>query len=103
MKYITGRLLQSLLTLVLFMVAVFVATRAAGDPALLLLPVDASPAQIAQARQRFGTDRSYAEQFAVFLKDMATVKLGRSIVYNEPVASLIGGRVNASLSLGGSI
>lgn len=99
MKYIGGRLLQSLLTLVLFMVAIFAATRASGDPALLLLPTDATPAQIAQARHRFGTDRSYGEQFAIFLQDMATLRLGRSIVYNEPVAALIGGRVRASLSL----
>jgi peptide/nickel transport system permease protein len=99
MRYVTGRLVQSLLTLLLFMVAIFVATRAAGDPAQLLLPPDASPEEVQAARQRFGTDRPYAEQFATFLGDMATFNFGRSIVHREQVTQLIGGRVGASVSL----
>lgn len=99
MRYIAGRLLQSLATLFLFMVVIFVATRAAGDPATLLLPVDATPTDIAAARQRFGTDKPYTEQFTIFLRDMVTLDLGRSIVYREPVGELIMGRVAASVSL----
>ena len=67
------------------MVVIFVATRAAGDPAVLNLPADASPADIQLARQRIGTDRTYMVQFGFFLRDMATFKFGRSIVYREPV------------------
>ena len=52
-------MLQALVTLVLFMIILFVATRAAGDPALLILPADATPEQIQMARERIGTDRSY--------------------------------------------
>lgn len=100
MRYIAGRLLQSLATLLLFMVVIFVATRAAGDPAMLLMPPDATPQEIAAARHRFGTDRPYHEQFAVFMKDMVTFDFGRSVVYREPVTQLIGGRVLASLGLG---
>src|SRR3712207_5989934 len=99
MRYVTGRLLQSLLTLLLFMVAIFVATRAAGDPAQLLLPPDATPEEVQAARQRFGTDRPYVEQFVTFLGDMATFNFGRSIVHREQVTQLIGGRVGASVSL----
>src|SRR5215212_1501326 len=99
MKYIGGRLAQSLLTLLLFMVAIFVATRAAGDPAQLLLPPDASPEEVQAARQRFGTDRPYLEQFATFLHDIATLNFGRSVVHREPVTHLIGSRVPISFSL----
>src|SRR5215212_2573102 len=99
MKYIGGRLAQSLLTLLLFMVAIFVATRAAGDPAQLLLPPDASPEEVQAARQRFGTDRPYLEQFATFVHDMATLNFGRSIVHREPVAQLLSGRIGPSVSL----
>ncbi len=81
------------------MVVIFVATRAAGDPAVLNLPADASPADIAAARQRIGTDRSYVVQFGIFLRDMSTLQLGRSIVYREPVTDLIGHRFIASLKL----
>src|SRR4051812_24017888 len=37
-RYIGGRVLQAFVTLVLFMIILFVATRSAGDPALLILP-----------------------------------------------------------------
>lgn len=81
------------------MVVIFVATRAAGDPAVLNLPADATQADIAAARQRIGTDRSYIVQFSIFMRDMATLNLGRSIVYGEPVVDLVGDRFIASLKL----
>ena len=81
------------------MVILFIATRAAGDPAMLILPADATPEQIQAVRERIGTDRSYIEQFAIFMRDMATLNLGRSIVYREPVTDLIGSRIVASLKL----
>ena len=81
------------------MVVIFVATRAAGDPAVLNLPADASRADIEAARRRIGTDRIYIVQFGIFLRDMATFEFGRSIVYREPVTDLIGDRFIASLKL----
>ncbi len=81
------------------MVIIFVATRAAGDPAVLNLPADASQEDIDAARQRIGTDRPYAVQFTIFLKSMATFDFGRSIVYGEPVVQLIGPRFVNSLKL----
>ncbi len=98
-KYIASRVLQAFVTLVLFMIILFVATRAAGDPALLILPADATPDQIRMARERIGTDRTYVEQFLIFVRDMATLNFGRSIVYREPVVDLIGGRIINSLKL----
>jgi peptide/nickel transport system permease protein len=98
-RYVAGRALQSLVTLVLFMIILFVATRAAGDPATILLPADATPEQIRMFRESIGTDRSYLEQFLIFMRDMATLNFGRSIAYREPVTDLIGGRIIASLKL----
>src|SRR5215212_310451 len=85
MRYVAGRLLQSVLTLFIFMVVIFVATRAAGDPATLLMPPDAGPEDIAAARKRFGTDKPYSDQFLIFLEDLVTFDLGRSVVHKEPV------------------
>jgi peptide/nickel transport system permease protein len=92
-------LFQALITLILFMVVLFIATRAAGDPAVLILPADATPEMIQSVRERIGTDRTYMEQFGVFLRDMATLNFGRSIVYREPVLDLIGARIAASMKL----
>jgi len=97
--YVANRLTQALITLAVFMIVLFVATRAAGDPAVLVLPADATPEMIQTVRERIGTDRSYIEQFGLFLRDMATLNFGRSIVYREPVLDLIGGRIVASLKL----
>lgn len=81
------------------MVLLFVATRAAGDPATLILPPDATPEQIQAVRERIGTDKPYPVQFAIFMKDMATLNFGRSVLYREPVTDLIGPRIVASLKL----
>jgi ABC-type dipeptide/oligopeptide/nickel transport system permease component len=81
------------------MVVLFIATRAAGDPAVLILPADATPDMIQSVRERIGTDRTYLEQFGFFLRDMATLNFGRSIVYREMVLDLIGERVAASMKL----
>ena len=91
--------MQALITLTLFMVVLFIATRAAGDPAVLILPADATPDMIQSVRERIGTDRTYLEQFGFFLRDMATLNFGRSIVYREMVLDLIGERVAASMKL----
>ena len=81
------------------MVVLFIATRAAGDPAVLILPADATPEMVQSVRERIGTDRTYLEQFGFFLRDMATLNFGRSIVYREPVLDLIGERLAASMKL----
>ena len=81
------------------MIVLFIATRAAGDPAVLILPADATPEMIQSVRERIGTDRSYGEQFLLFLRDMGTLNFGRSIVYREPVLDLIGERIGNSMKL----
>src|SRR6185312_15047343 len=50
-------------------------------------------------RERIGTDRSYAQQFLIFARDMATLNFGRSIAYGEPVVDLISSRIIASVKL----
>lgn len=98
-KHLGNRLLQAFITLVIFMIVLFVATRSAGDPAVLVLPADATPEMIQAVRERIGTDKSYIEQFLIFLRDMSTLNFGRSIVYREPVLDLIWPRIMASLQL----
>jgi len=91
--------MQAFITLIVFMVLLFVATRAAGDPATLVLPPDATAEQIQAMRELIGTDKSYPEQFVIFIRDMATLNFGRSVLYREPVMDLIGSRIANSLKL----
>jgi len=101
-RYVANRVMQALLTLVIFMVLLFIATRAAGDPATLVLPPDATPEQIQAMRELIGTDKSYPVQFMIFVRDMATFNFGRSVLYREPVLDLIGSRIVNSLKLQGA-
>jgi len=82
------------------MMVIFAATRASGDPATLILPLDASQEQIEAMRKQIGTDRTYVEQFGIFLGDMATFDFGRSVVNKEKVTKLLADRVPVSLKLG---
>ena len=82
------------------MMVIFAATRASGDPATLILPLDASQEQIEATRKQLGTDRTYVEQFGIFLGDMATFDFGRSVVNKEKVTKLLSDRVPVSLKLG---
>ena len=82
------------------MLIIFAATRASGDPAPLILPIDASQEQVDLIRHQIGTDRSYPVQFGIFLKDMATFNFGRSIVHRLPVTDLLRDRIGNSLKLG---
>ena len=94
-----NRLGQSFITLLVFMVFIFAATRASGDPAPLILPIDASQEQVDLIRQQIGTDRPYPVQFAFFLRDMATFNFGRSVVHRLPVTTMLRDRIGNSLKL----
>lgn len=93
-------MLQAFITVIFFMIVIFAATRASGDPATLILPIDATEAQIEQTRRQIGTDRTYVEQFGIFLGDMVTFDFGRSVVNKVPVTQLLGDRIPVSLKLG---
>jgi peptide/nickel transport system permease protein len=79
--------------------AVFVLTRATGDPARLLLPLDASPEQIDAYRDLWGLNKPVYEQFAVWLGNVVTGELGASFQAHRPVRDLISQRVWSSLIL----
>jgi peptide/nickel transport system permease protein len=99
MRYFVNRVMQAILTFLVFMILLFIVTRASGDPAVLTLPADATAEEVQAVRERIGTDKSYPMQFVIFAKDMATLNFGRSVVYREPVIDMIGSRIINSLKL----
>jgi peptide/nickel transport system permease protein len=98
-RYVASRVLQAGATLLVFMVVVFAATRAGGDPALNMLPATATPQQIEAMRHKLGEDRPYPQQFAIFMKGMVTLDYGRSAVNEEAVTSLLSHVVPNTLKL----
>jgi peptide/nickel transport system permease protein len=62
---------------------------APGDYVTQTLGVGATPEAVAEARARFGLDRSIAEQYRDWLGRAVRFDFGRSLVYDRPVADLV--------------
>jgi ABC-type dipeptide/oligopeptide/nickel transport system permease component len=98
--YLLGRITATIPVLVLISLLVFLLIHAApGDPADLLLSDEASPADIAEARRRWGLDQPIYVQYFRFLANIASGDLGMSFRYSDPVLDLIGQRLPATIEL----
>ncbi len=98
-RFLLARLLQSLVTLAILSVVVFVLARATGDPLYLILPMSASEEDFANARRYLGLDRPYAEQYLSFVGRVMTGDFGMSLRARRPVNELIRERLPNSLRL----
>jgi len=89
-----------LLTLLFVSLLVFVVVRVLpGDPALIMLGIEASPDAVAKMREALGLDRPVPVQYADWVGRAALGDLGRSIQYDVPVAGLIASRLSVTLPL----
>jgi ABC-type dipeptide/oligopeptide/nickel transport system permease component len=70
-----------------------------GDPVLAMLGDSASPADIAQMRERLGLNRPLHEQYGAFLGGVLRGDLGTSIRTSQPVTSAIADRMPATVEL----
>jgi peptide/nickel transport system permease protein len=100
LRYLLGRIVATIPVVVLISVLVFLLIHAApGDPADLLLSEEASAADIAEARHRWGLDQPIYVQYLRFLGNVATGDFGISFKYSDPVIGLIGERLPATVEL----
>jgi peptide/nickel transport system permease protein len=98
--YLLGRIVATIPVVILISLLVFLLIHAApGDPADLLLSDEASPADIAEARHRWGLDQPIYVQYLRFLANIASGDLGMSFRYSDPVLDLIGQRLPATIEL----
>ncbi len=98
-RFILFRLLQSLVALAILSVVVFVLARTTGDPLHMILPMNASEEDYANARRYLGLDRPYVEQYLSFVGKAVTGDFGTSIRARRPVIELIQDRLPNSLRL----
>ena len=99
-KFLARRLLSTLPVLLIVAVLVFLMLRLTpGDPAAVLAGDAASTEQIAQIRTGLGLDRSIPTQFAIWAGRLATGDLGQSYYYKTSVTTLIGQRLEPTVSL----
>ena len=70
-----------------------------GDPAQVLAPEDATPAQVDEVREQLGLNRPVVEQFTSYVGGLFRGDLGTSFVQRRPVESLIRDRLWPTLLL----
>jgi peptide/nickel transport system permease protein len=81
---------------------VFVAARASGDPANVLLPLDATQEQRDFLTKDFGLDKPIFTQYAIYMKNALQGDLGDSFRYRQPAVELVVDRLPATALLASS-
>jgi len=100
LNFLARRLLATVPVLLVVAVLVFLMLRLTpGDPAAVLAGDAATTEQIARIRASLGLDRSIPEQFVIWLSQMLAGDLGQSYYYKTEVTTLIGQRLEPTLSL----
>jgi peptide/nickel transport system permease protein len=100
LNFLARRLLSTLPVLLIVSVLVFGLLRLTpGDPAALLAGDAASSEQIAQIRADLGLNRSIPAQFGIWFGHLLVGDLGQSFYYKTAVTTLIGQRLEPTLSL----
>jgi peptide/nickel transport system permease protein len=100
LNFLARRLLSTLPVLAVVAVLVFLMLRLTpGDPAAVLAGDAASTEQIAMIRSSLGLDRSIPVQFGIWLSHLLSGDLGQSYYYKTAVTTLIGQRLEPTVSL----
>lgn len=100
LRYIGSRVLVGGLTAFLVLVFVFVVARLTGDPFEIMYPDGVEPEQIERLNEQYGLDRSYPEQFWLYLQGFAQGDFGTSLVERRPVEQVFFPRLVETLKLG---
>ncbi|GAB6052734.1 ABC transporter permease [Magnetospira thiophila] len=94
------RLLQAVPSVFGIIVISFVLTRSLpGDPAVYFAGMMADEESIAQVRHALGLDRSWIEQFGIYVVNLAQGNMGMSLSTGRPVLEELMTRLPASLEL----
>ena len=98
--FLLRRLAATVPVLLIVSVLVFLMLRLTpGDPAAVLAGDAASTDQIAQIRENLGLNRSIPEQYLIWIGKTLTGDLGESFYYKTKVTTLIGQRLEPTVSL----
>jgi peptide/nickel transport system permease protein len=94
------RLIQTFVSLIGMSLLIFILVRLSGDPVDLMRSSTTTDAEIANIKEQWGLDKSYPEQYWVFVSGMLHGDLGKSLIQRRPVTTMIGEALPNSLSFG---
>src|SRR5712672_1637258 len=99
-RYILARLAQAVLVLFVVATVVFMLSRASGNVADLMVPLDAPADTRAQIEKNLGLDKPLITQYGRYMKDLAHGDLGQSFAYRRDVRGLIFHALPNTIELG---
>lgn len=98
--YIVRRSIHSVLTLFGITLFTFVLLRMVpGDPARLILPENASQAEVMRMRKHLGLDESLYIQYYIYMRDLVRADFGTSFQYSVPAIELVLERLPQTIRL----
>jgi peptide/nickel transport system permease protein len=97
--YLLSRLSRALLTISLVLTFSFMILASTGDPALLIMSVDAPPEAIDAFRKQHGLDAPVWHQFLGYLGNLAQGNLGRSLRDGRDAWVVVSERIPLTLAI----
>ena len=99
-SFISGRLLSLLLTTLVASMIVFLLMQVLpGDPALVILGMNAEPDTIAALHKQLGLDQPMWIRYLQWIGGFFVGDFGNSITYSVPISELLGPRIMVTLPL----
>lgn len=99
LRFFALKIGRALLTVFLVVTFAFIVLRLSGDPALMMMSVDAPPEAIAAFRKAWGLDDPIWLQYLRYFQAIGEGELGRSMRDGRPALSLVLDRIPAALAL----
>ncbi|MGB0496732.1 MAG: ABC transporter permease [Rubricella sp.] len=100
LRYLGIRFLSLFVTLIVASIIVFTVMEIVpGDPAALMLGINARPDTLAALRAELGLDEPVLARYLDWVSGMARGDFGMSLTYRVPVSELIADRIAVSLPL----
>jgi peptide/nickel transport system permease protein len=99
-RYLAGRLLQTLVSMLVVLSIVFFLTRMSGNPVHLLLDVNATARDQEILTRHLGLDKPLIVQYGIYVKNIAFGDFGNSVLTRRPVLEHLWERLPATLELG---
>jgi len=99
-RYLIGRMLQALLSMLVVISIVFFLTRMSGNPVYLLLDVNATQRDQEILMRHLGLDQPLPVQYAIYVKNIFMGDFGKSVLTRRPVTEHIWERLPATVELG---
>jgi peptide/nickel transport system permease protein len=98
--YIARRLVATIPVMAVVAITVFMLLRlTTGDPAAIIAGDNATSQDVAAIRTKLGLDRPIAQQFVIWIGNVVRGDFGESFFFKKPVAELIVGRLQPTVSL----